>query len=78
MGLKNIYKKSLAMALVRAGHDIHHTMPNRNNKKYQVFVFVHTDELIKDLLELTKREEVSYCHDRLLHYGEVRPETILD
>ncbi|AMM93849.1 hypothetical protein UP17_16330 [Peribacillus simplex] len=56
MGLKNIYKKSLAMALVRAGHDIQHTMTNRNNKKYQIFVFEHTDELIKDLLELTKRE----------------------
>ncbi|CAK6479210.1 hypothetical protein BN1180_00382 [Peribacillus simplex] len=54
MGLKNIYKKSLSMALVRAGHDIHHTMPNRNKKKYQVFVFIHTDELI--ILELTKRE----------------------
>ncbi|MEI2471923.1 hypothetical protein ACIQX3_00130 [Peribacillus frigoritolerans] len=55
MGLKNIYKKSLAMELVRRGHDIHHTMPNRNNKKYQIFVFPHTDELIKDMLELTKR-----------------------
>ncbi|MFD6442389.1 hypothetical protein ACFWDG_21980 [Peribacillus sp. NPDC060186] len=56
MGLKNIYKKSLAMALIRAGHDLHHTMRNKNNSKYQVFVFPHTDELIKDLLELTKKE----------------------
>ncbi|MGE7903438.1 hypothetical protein ACQKNS_03440 [Peribacillus sp. NPDC094092] len=62
MGLKNIYKKSLAIELIKRGHDLHHTMPNRNNRKYQVFVFPHTDELIKDLLELTKREEV-YRHD---------------
>ncbi|MCK2020792.1 hypothetical protein [Peribacillus frigoritolerans] len=55
MGLKNIYKKSLAIELIR-GHDLHHTMRNRENPKYQVFVFPHTDELIKDLLELTKWE----------------------
>jgi hypothetical protein len=56
MGLKNIYKKSLAIELIKRGHDLHHTMRNRENPKYQVFVFPHTDELIKDLLELTKRE----------------------
>ncbi|MFD4931740.1 hypothetical protein ACFWMS_23110 [Peribacillus butanolivorans] len=52
--LKNIYKKSIAMALCRRGHDIEHTMRNRENPKYQVFVFKDTPVLIKDLLELTK------------------------
>lgn len=50
---KNIYKKSLAMALVRRGHDIEHTMRNWNNPKYQVYVFKDTPELIKDLLEIS-------------------------
>ncbi|AIW86683.1 hypothetical protein bwei_4077 [Bacillus mycoides] len=54
--LKNIYKKSLAMDLVRAGHDLHHTMRNRENNKYQVFVFEDTPKLIKDLLKLTKED----------------------
>ena len=53
--LKNIYKKSLAMDLVRKGHDIEHTMRNRENPKYQVFVFKDTPQLIRDLLELTNR-----------------------
>ena len=53
--LKNIYKKSLAMDLVRKGHDIEHTMRNRENPKYQVFVFKDTPQLIHDLLELTNR-----------------------
>ncbi|MFE4706808.1 hypothetical protein [Peribacillus simplex] len=41
MGLKNIHKKSLAIELIKREHDLHHTIPNRNNKKYQVFVFPH-------------------------------------
>jgi hypothetical protein len=56
MGLKNIYKKSLAIELIKRGHDLSHTMRNRNNRKYQIFVFPHTDELIKDLLDITKRK----------------------
>ncbi|HFJ9439220.1 MULTISPECIES: hypothetical protein [Bacillus] len=56
--LKNIYKKSLAMDLVRAGHDLHHTMRNRENSKYQVFVFEDTPKLIEDLLKLTKGTDV--------------------
>lgn len=54
--LKNIYKKSLAMALVRLGHDLHHTMRNRNNPRYQVFVFEDTPQLIEDIISLNKRE----------------------
>jgi hypothetical protein len=53
--MKNIYKKSLAMALVRAGHDLHHTMKNWNNPKFQVFVFVCTPEFIRDMLIINKQ-----------------------
>lgn len=51
-GLKNIYKKSLAMELVRRGHDLEHTMRNRKNPKYQVFVFVDVPELRKDICNI--------------------------
>lgn len=61
--MKNVYKKSLAMQLIRMGHDLHHTMRNKFNPKYQVFVFEDTPELIADMIRLTaelraKREEV--------------------
>ena len=63
-GLKNIYKKTLAMELIRLGHDLVHTMRNRNNSKYQVFVFQDSPELIRDMLSLTKtlepRHEYAY------------------
>lgn len=57
-GKKNIYKKSLAMDLIRMGHDLHHTMRNRDNSKYQVFVFMDTPELIHDLLQLTSSKTI--------------------
>jgi hypothetical protein len=53
--LKNIYKKSLAMELIRRGHDLHHTMRNRENEKYQVYVLVETPEMIRDLLAINKQ-----------------------
>lgn len=59
MTLKNIYKKSLAMALIRLGHDLHHTMRNRENPKYQVYVMVETPEMIKDLLYVTKQQRIA-------------------
>lgn len=63
-GKKNIYKKSLAMDLIRMGHDLQHTMRNRDNSKYQVFVFMDTPELIRDLLKLTsaKTLEPAYAY----------------
>jgi hypothetical protein len=39
MGLKLIYKKTLAMDLVRLGYDLEYTAKNRDNKKYQVYFF---------------------------------------
>ncbi|WP_245579699.1 hypothetical protein [Alteribacter aurantiacus] len=50
--LKNIYKKSLAIQLIRMGHDLEHTMRNRNNPSYQVFVFPDTPALREDLCAL--------------------------
>lgn len=56
--LKNIYKKSIAIELIKRGHDLHHTMRNRNNEKYQVFVFVETPEMIADLIDLGKQAKI--------------------
>lgn len=60
MPLKNIYKKSLAMDLIRLGHNFHHSMRNRNNEKYQVYVFEETPELIRDLLYINERNNSRY------------------
>ncbi|ELK48491.1 UNVERIFIED_CONTAM: hypothetical protein N8J90_14970 [Halobacillus marinus] len=62
-GLKNIYKKSLAMNLIRNGHDIEHTMRNRNNPKYQVFVFVDTPKLRRDIAMLNEQEYVGRLNE---------------
>lgn len=56
--LINIYKKTIAMELVRMGHDLEHTMRNRKNPKYQVFALHDTPELRKDLAKLTGHEYV--------------------
>jgi hypothetical protein len=53
--MKNIHKKSLAMALIRAGHDLHHCVKNFRNPKYEIFVFVETPELIVDMLAINKQ-----------------------
>ncbi|MFU7590094.1 hypothetical protein ACMX9J_14315 [Priestia sp. RMT2NF4] len=57
--LKNIYKKTLAMDLIRMGHDLNHTMRNRNNPKYQVYVMVETPEMIRDMLYISERDRVN-------------------
>lgn len=56
-GQKNIYKKSLFEALMKRGHNFLHSMKNRHNPKYQVYVFEETPALIADLLELTKNSK---------------------
>jgi hypothetical protein len=58
--LKNFYKKTLAIELIKMGHDLHHTMRNRNNPKYQVYVLVETPELIRDMLAIVERDERLY------------------
>ncbi|WP_242309915.1 hypothetical protein [Bacillus cereus group sp. BfR-BA-01331] len=59
--LKNLYKKTLAMELIKRGHDLHHTMRNRSNEKYQIYVFVETPELIRDMVEINKRNDETYA-----------------
>ncbi|MCM2532810.1 hypothetical protein NDK43_10940 [Neobacillus pocheonensis] len=51
--LKNIYKKSLFVELVKLGNDFHHSMRNRYNPKYQVYVMGDTPKLRRDLVQLS-------------------------
>ncbi|MFT7830057.1 hypothetical protein [Priestia megaterium] len=64
--LKNIYKKTLAMDLIRLGNNLSHSMRNRNNRRYQVFVFYEDDKLIEDMLYLAER----YRMERKYNKGE--------
>lgn len=57
--LKNIYKRTLAEDLIKLGNTLHHTMKNRNNPKYQVFVFHDNEKLIQDLLYITRRNRIN-------------------
>ncbi|MEH7785728.1 hypothetical protein V7332_20250 [Bacillus thuringiensis] len=59
--LKNIYKKTLAVELIRLGHDLNHTMRNRKDERFQVYVFVETPELIRDMIEINKRNDETYA-----------------
>ncbi|AAT57259.1 hypothetical protein BAS4969 [Bacillus anthracis str. Sterne] len=58
--LKNIYKKSIAIELIKLNHNLHHTMRNRSNEKYQIFVFEETHELIRDMLAIVEWQERLY------------------
>ncbi|WP_144660140.1 hypothetical protein [Bacillus tropicus] len=53
--LKNIYKKTLAMELIKMGHDLHHTM-----RRFQVYALVETPELIRDMIAIVERDERLY------------------
>ncbi|MDA1935466.1 hypothetical protein FC692_17140 [Bacillus cereus] len=64
--LKNIYKKTLAIELIRLGHDLDHTMRNRKDDRFQVFVFVETPELIQDMMEINKRNDEITNRDNLV------------
>ncbi|MED4267333.1 hypothetical protein [Priestia megaterium] len=56
MPIKVIYKKALAMQLIVRNHNFLYTTRNRNNPKYQCFMFEATEELDKDLANLSHRE----------------------
>lgn len=58
MGIKLIYKKTLAMDLIRMGHDIEFTSRNRNNTRYQVYAFIDTPELRRDMCKITGRKYI--------------------
>lgn len=59
--LKNIYKRTLAIELIKMNHMLHHTMRNRKDDRFQVFVFVETPELIRDMMEINKRNDETYA-----------------
>ena len=62
-GKKNIYKKTLAMELIKREHNFLHSMRNRDNGKYQVYVFEETPELIRDMLEIEKNNVPRHRHE---------------
>ena len=53
-----VYKKTLAIDLIKLGHDLEYTARNRNNPKYQVYFFKHTKQLDKDIAMLTGKEYI--------------------
>lgn len=57
MGLKLIYKYSMAMELIRMGNDLQYTSRNRNDQRWQVYFFEHTEKLNQDLAILQERLE---------------------
>ena len=49
-------KKAWRWRLSEWSTHLERTMCNRDKLKYQIFIFKDTPELIKDLLEITKKE----------------------
>ena len=45
-GLKNVYKKSLAIQLFMRGHNLDHTMRNKRNPKFQVLCSLRLPNLL--------------------------------
>lgn len=56
--VKIIYKKRLMVELVRRDHNLLYSTKNKNNLKYQCFMFESTPELDKDLAELSGKDYV--------------------
>ncbi|WP_423478947.1 hypothetical protein [Priestia megaterium] len=54
--IKVIYKRSLFQLLVKRGHNFLYTTRNRNNPKFQCYMFEATEELDKDLAKLSHKE----------------------
>lgn len=55
MRLKLIYKKSMALELIRMGNDLEYTARNRENPKYQVYFFEHTEKLNDDIAVIMEK-----------------------
>lgn len=60
MGIKMIYKKTLAMDLIKAGHDLEYTTRNRKNKKYQCFAFEASPELRQSIARINNQRYKGY------------------
>lgn len=59
MTKKHIHKKSLAMELIKKGHNFLYSTRNHENDKYQVFTFAETPELIKDMLAISSTQRTT-------------------
>lgn len=55
-----IYKKTLAMDLIKAGHDLEYTTRNRKNKKYQCFAFEDSPELRQSIARINNQSYKGY------------------
>ncbi|MFJ8415025.1 hypothetical protein [Bacillus paramycoides] len=60
MGIKMIYKKTLAMDLIKAGHDLEYTTRNRMNRKYQCYAFEDSPELRKSIARINNQRYKGY------------------
>ncbi|WP_342380401.1 hypothetical protein [Bacillus thuringiensis] len=60
MGIKMIYKKTLAMELIKAGHDLEYTTRNRKNRKYQCYAFNDSVELRKSIAKINNQRYKGY------------------
>lgn len=61
--MKLVYKHTLAMDLIRMGHDLEYTARNRANKKYQVYFFPWSEKLERDLAWLNGQKYVGDLHN---------------
>lgn len=52
MEIKKIFKKSMAINLIRMGNELKNTEPNLKNPKFTVFIFNKTRKLLKDITQL--------------------------
>ncbi|WP_275645947.1 hypothetical protein [Cytobacillus sp. S13-E01] len=50
--VKVVYKKSLFVELVKRNHNFLYSTRNRENEKYQCYMFELTEELERDIAEL--------------------------
>ncbi|MGE6309388.1 hypothetical protein ACQKD6_02660 [Bacillus cereus] len=55
MGIKMIYKKTLAFDLIKAGHMLEYTTRNRKNKKFQCYAFNDSPELRKSIARINNQ-----------------------
>ncbi|MFB5574705.1 hypothetical protein [Bacillus cereus] len=60
MGIKMIYKKTLAMELIKAGHDLEYTTRNRKNRKFQCYAFNDSAELRKSIARINNQRYNGY------------------
>lgn len=61
-----VYKKSLFVELVRLDNNFLYSMPNRNDKRWQIFAFEDTPKLRKDIAQLNGQEYVEGFNNEYL------------